>query len=217
MLNKVVIVSGPTVEPIDPVRFISNRSSGKSGFYLAQEAVRRGFKEISFITGPTHYYPDNTRLLKVETALQMRAAVLKEFASSQVTIMVAAVSDYRVKEYSEEKIKKNSEVMNILLIKNPDILYELGSLKSENQVLVGYAAETENIIENGRSKLIRKNLDLLILNEISGNNPAFDKNYNQVYFISASGADKITRLDKSEIAVMIWDRIIKIYNNKNKQ
>jgi phosphopantothenoylcysteine decarboxylase/phosphopantothenate--cysteine ligase len=210
MFKRVVIVSGPTVEPIDPVRFISNRSSGKSGFQLANEAKKREIEEIVFISGPTCYRPEGVEFIAVETALEMREQVFRYRDTADVILMAAAVSDYRVEHYSEEKIKKDRDTLTLQLVKNPDILFELGQRKGKGQVLVGYAAETDHIFENARKKFERKNVDLLILNEVSSRNPAFNAEENQVYFVTRDGIRKLERLEKSTLAVRVWDEIYRL-------
>ena len=210
MFKRVVIVSGPTVEPIDPVRFISNRSSGKSGFQLANEAKRREVEEIFFISGPTCYKPDGVEFISVETALEMREQVFQFSEIADVIIMAAAVGDFRVEHYSDEKIKKDCDTLTLHLVKNPDILFELGQRKRNNQVLIGYAAETDHIFENARKKFEKKNVDLLILNEVSARNPAFNAEENQVYFVTRDGIRKLEKLEKSALAIHIWDEIYKL-------
>lgn len=212
MFKQIVICSGPTVEPIDPVRFISNRSSGKSGLLLANEAVRRGISGIIFISGPTGMDVGNTAYsaIRVETALEMREHLLRYSDDADVIIMAAAVSDYRVAHYSKEKIKKDQETLTLHLVKNPDILFELGQRKKPGQILVGYAAETHNILENARKKFTQKNLDLLVLNEVSTENPAFYVNKNQVYFVTADGFQKLEMMEKSTLASRVWDEIEKL-------
>lgn len=208
--RKVVITSGPTIEPIDPIRFISNRSSGKSGLHLANEANKRGIPEIFFITGPSFYIPADVAVIRIETALEMRYHLMKHADQADVIIMAAAVGDYRVSEYSKEKIKKNEESLTLQLTRNPDLLLELGRKKKKNQILVGYAAETRDIFENAKTKLEAKNLDLLILNKISPENPAFQADSNQVYFVTKEIIRGLPKLEKAEIAVHIWDEITKI-------
>lgn len=210
MFERVVIVSGPTVEPIDPVRFISNRSSGKSGLRLAEEAQKRDIREIVFITGPTCFMPADVTVVPVETALDMREELHRYGEAADVIIMAAAVSDYRVERYSEEKIKKDSDTLTLRLVKNPDLLFEWGRRKKDGQVLVGYAAETHNIFEHAREKFKRKNLDLLVLNEISGRNPVFGTEENQVWFVTAGGIRKLEAMEKSTLAAHIWDEIYRI-------
>jgi len=214
MFNRVIITSGPTVEPIDPVRYISNRSSGKTGFHLANEALKRGYKEIIFISGPSRYVPEGNgqpghrvTVISVESALQMREQLAIYGGDADVIVMAAAVSDYRVKSPANKKIKKNSETMVLELIKNPDLLSELGRKKPEGQLLVGFAAETDDALNNAVKKFIKKNLDLLVLNEISERNPAFDVDQNQVFFISAGGTRRLETMDKSKIAQHIWEEV----------
>jgi phosphopantothenoylcysteine decarboxylase/phosphopantothenate--cysteine ligase len=208
MFNKIIITSGPTIEPIDPVRFISNRSSGKTGYYLAMEARQRDLGPITFITGPTVYLPSQTNIIQVETAQEMGAAINEHFRQADVIIMAAAVGDYRSLKYYPEKLKKTGEHITLELVKNPDILLELGRLKRKNQILVGFAAETEDIFANAQKKLLAKNLDLLVLNEISGANPAFGSEENQVYLMRPDGVRKLEMMKKSQLAALIWDEII---------
>ncbi|MCP5107949.1 MAG: hypothetical protein GY950_31460 [bacterium] len=216
MFKRVIIVSGPTVEPIDPVRFISNRSSGKSGLQLLNEAVKRDIGETFFITGPTCHTPPEApgvTVIPVETALEMRRELHRFSTEADVIIMAAAVSDYRITDYSEKKIKKGQDTLTLHLVKNPDLLFELGREKKAGQILVGYAAETHDIFENARKKFEKKNLDLLILNEISAQNPAFNREKNQVYFFTGAGAGdvrKLEKLEKSTLAAHIWDEIYKL-------
>lgn len=210
MFERVIIVSGPTIEPIDPVRFISNRSSGKTGEQLADEAKKRGIPEIIFISGPTCFTPVDVTVIPVETALEMREQLHRYVETADVIIMAAAVGDYRVDTYSEEKIKKDSDTLTLRLVKNPDLLYELGQRKGDRQVLVGYAAETHDIFENALKKFKRKNLDLLVLNEISSRNPAFGTGENQVCFVTAGGIRELESMEKSTLAAHIWDEIYRI-------
>jgi phosphopantothenoylcysteine decarboxylase/phosphopantothenate--cysteine ligase len=210
MFKRVIITSGPTIEPIDPVRYISNHSSGKSGYHLAHEAVKRGIPEIIFISGPTCFIPTGVTLVQVKTTLEMREQLHRYSDDADVIIMASAVSDYRVVRYSPEKIKKNQDNLTLHLVKNPDLLFELGQRKPLHQTLVGYAAETHNALENGREKFKKKNLDLLVLNEVSVDNPAFGTEYNQVYLINKDGAWKLDRMEKSSLAARIWDEIEQI-------
>lgn len=216
MKHKVMITSGPTLEPIDPVRFLSNRSSGKTGFYIAEEGKRRGFEEIIFITGPTGYLPEGMKVIRIESALEMREQALKYFERSDIIIMAAAVSDFSSAKIYPEKIKKTRENFNLKLVKNPDILMELGKRKKD-KILIGFAAETENIFKNAQKKLEGKNLDLLVLNEISEKNPAFDVDENQVYFLSGSGIRKNQKMNKREIASVLWDEIEHIIKLKRSE
>jgi len=217
MFKRVVITSGPTIEPIDPVRYISNRSSGRSGLYLAQEAAKRGIAEIIFITGPTCFSPKGVTIIPVETALEMRSQLQRYGNDADVIIMSAAVSDYRVASYSAQKIKKNQDTLVLRLVKNPDLLFELGQKKQPHQVLVGYAAETHNIFQHAKEKFEKKNLDLLVLNEVSSENPAFNSEENQVYLFTSAGMRKLDKMEKSALAVHIWDEVFRIAESKKER
>jgi phosphopantothenoylcysteine decarboxylase/phosphopantothenate--cysteine ligase len=204
----ILITSGPTIEPIDPVRFLSNRSSGKTGYHLAEEARRRSLGPVVFITGPTAHIPGQAEVVRVESAQEMRAAVNAHFRHSDVIIMAAAVSDYRSVKYYPDKIKKSAERLTLELVKNPDILLELGRHKRHGQILVGFAAETEDIFVNAQEKLLAKNLDLLVLNEISAANPAFGCEENQVYLVRPDGVRKLEAMSKALVAARVWDDIV---------
>lgn len=210
MFKKVLITSGPTIEPIDPIRFISNRSSGKTGYYLAVEAKNRGIPEIVFLTGPSHFIPPQATVIRVETALQMREQLRSHTGTSDVIIMAAAVGDYRPVSFQPEKIKKHADKLLLELVKNPDLLLEIGQNKRPGQILVGYAAETDRIFENAEKKLVAKNLDLLVLNQVSSENPAFAVDDNQVYLISRQGTRSLPTMTKAETAVKIWEAIDEI-------
>jgi len=206
MISNILITSGPTIEPIDPVRYISNYSSGKTGYYIAEEAKKRGIERIIYISGPSNYIPKGIDVVMIGTAMEMQEQVMKYFDEVDVVIMAAAVSDYAIHKIYPDKIKKGEDTLTLKLIKNPDILSGLGT-KKKNQLLVGFAAETENIIANGNRKFKDKNLDLLVLNEISENNPAFNIDDNQVYFISDKGIKTNKKMKKWEIASVLWDEI----------
>jgi phosphopantothenoylcysteine decarboxylase/phosphopantothenate--cysteine ligase len=212
MFKRVIITSGPTQEPIDPVRYITNRSSGKTGYHLANEAKNRGIDDIIYITGPSRFKPVGVNVIPVETAMEMRSYLHKFYKHADVIIMAAAVSDYRVADVSEKKIKKNDDRLVLELIKNPDLLMELGQQKQNHQLLVGFAAETHNILDNARKKFQKKNLDLLVLNEISDKNPAFDVDDNQVHLVTHDNVRLLERMSKVEIAVHIWDQIEALAN-----
>jgi phosphopantothenoylcysteine decarboxylase/phosphopantothenate--cysteine ligase len=216
MFKRVIITSGPTIEPIDPVRYISNRSSGRSGLYLAEEAVKRGIPEIIFITGPTCFSPQGVTVIPVETAMEMRSQLQRYGNDADVIIMSAAVSDYRVVKYSTKKIKKDQDTLMLKLVKNPDLLFELGQKKKPHQVLGGYAAETHHIFQHARQKFEKKNLDLLVLNEVSSENPAFNSEENQVYLFTSEGMQKLDKMEKSVLAARIWDEVYRIKKAKVK-
>ena len=208
--KKVLVTAAGTIEPIDPVRFIGNRSSGKMGYAIAGEAVCRG-AEVVLVSGPSALAaPAGARLIKVETTGQMREAVLKEFSDTDLTIKAAAVADYKAKTVSENKIKKNDETLVIELEKNPDILMELGALKKEGQVLVGFAAETQNLLDYAKSKLEKKNLDFIVANDVSNPNAGFNVETNLIKILSRDGSiEEFPLLSKRELARIILDRVTK--------
>lgn len=208
--KQVLISAAGTREPIDPVRYISNRSSGKMGYAIAQEALNRGAKVIliSGITSIPAPQGENLTLIKVESAREMQANVEKYFTNSDITIMAAAVSDYRVKTVAEQKIKKSDETMTIELVKNPDILKGLGEKKKANQFLVGFAAETQKVLEYAKGKLQRKNLDMIVANDVSQAQAGFNVDTNIVKIITRDG--KVIQeplMQKTKLASLILDII----------
>lgn len=177
---RLLITAGPTYEPIDPVRVITNRSSGLLGYEIAKEAVRRKYK-VTLISGPTALKPSpKARLISVERAADMKKAVLKEFRETDCLIMAAAVSDFRIKRTSAHKIKKERKPL-LHLSENPDILKSLPD--KSGRVLVGFALETENLLKNARKKLIDKNLDLIIANKIDRRNLPFGEGRKNFVFL----------------------------------
>jgi phosphopantothenoylcysteine decarboxylase/phosphopantothenate--cysteine ligase len=183
--NKTILITaGPTYEKLDPVRFIGNHSSGKMGFCLAETFLNQGAKVI-LISGPTaeKLHHKNLTFLSIETALEMFEHVKNHWNKADIGVFSAAVADYRPKEVSLEKIKKNNENLTIELVKNPDILAWAGDNKTENQYLVGFALETTNEISNAKDKLKRKNLDLIVLNSLKNPHAGFKFETNQVQII----------------------------------
>ena len=209
--KKVLITAGPTIEELDPVRFISNHSSGKMGYALANAALRLG-ADVSLISGPTNQNISSKKLklTNIKTAFEMYNALLDDFYSSDVVIMAAAVSDYKPKKFFKKKIKKNNKDLNIQFEKTLDILGELGKIKS-SQILVGFALENENEISNAKRKLENKNLDLIILNSLNDEGAGFGFDTNKISVISKS--DEIINYDlkdKSEVANDIFTQIIRL-------
>jgi len=205
----VLVTAGGTREPIDPVRFISNRSSGKMGYALAAAAAARG-ADVTLVTAPTALAaPGGVRAVLVETAQQMREAVQEHFPRADIVIKAAAVADYRPARPAERKIKKEGETLIIELVKNPDILAELGRLKKPGQVLVGFAAETENLLANARRKLTEKNVDLLVANDVTRPGAGFGADTNLVKLIYRDGrVEDLPLLKKTELAHRILDAAI---------
>ncbi len=207
--KKFVITAGPTYEAIDPVRYIGNHSSGKMGFEIAKAAANQG-AEVFLITGPTHEKVINNliHIIPVTCADDMYKATLQAFDSADVAILSAAVSDYKPKNVSTSKIKKSEEAFSIELVKTKDILAALGKIKKE-QYLVGFALETNNELENAKSKLINKNLDLIVLNSLNDEGAGFAVDTNKVTLIDKH--ENITKFDlksKSEVAKDILNIII---------
>lgn len=202
--KKVLITAGRTEEAIDPVRYISNRSSGQMGYSLAAAATKLG-AEVILVSGPTELSQPLglKKFIKVRSAQEMYEATIKEFSDVDIAIACAAVADYKPKNYSTEKIKKKDGDMTILLDRNPDILFEMGKLKNK-QFLIGFAAETENIIENALGKLKRKNLDMIIANDASN----MQKTTNQIRIIkSEDNIKEIPEKEKSQLAFDILKEI----------
>lgn len=213
--KKVLISAGPTREAIDPVRFLTNHSTGKMGYALAKAAAYRG-AEVKLVSGPTNLeVPLGVELINVETAAEMKDSLLAEFDQSDFTIMAAAVSDYRPQVYKKQKIKKKPGDLSLDLERTTDILSELGKRKKEFQTLVGFAAETENLIENAKKKLVKKNADFIIANDISKPNIAFGSDQNQISILSKSQVEELALSTKADLADKIFDYLLKKLINKN--
>lgn len=203
----VLITAGPTREPLDPARFLSNRSSGKMGYALARAAFRRG-AEVILVSGPTALpCPPGVTRETVQTAEEMRERVLAHAEGCSVVVKAAAVADYRPATQHPHKVKKEDIEKELVLEKNPDILLELGRKKRPGQILVGFAAESRNLEEEGRKKLRKKNLDLIAVNDIAGERTGFEAETNQLLLISASGAEPLPFTSKAHTADLLWDRI----------
>ena len=205
--KKVLVTAGGTREPIDPVRFIGNRSSGKMGYALAEAAALRGATVI-LVSGSVHLPPPpGVTTISVESARQMRDAVLAQFADCDVVIKAAAVADYCVSNQATHKIKKTDDNLILKLEKNPDILAELGQLK-KNQVLVGFAAETEDLIGHASEKLRRKNADIIVSNDGSLPGAGFYHDTNVVKLLYKDGrVEELPKMSKKALAGVILDRI----------
>ena len=207
---KVLVTAAGTVEPIDPVRYIGNRSSGKMGYAIAAEAVSRG-ADVVLVSGPSALVPPEglKAFIPVESAREMMDAVLREAEDSRIVIKAAAVADYHAKEVADQKIKKNDKELTLVLEKNPDILFELGKRKKEGQVLVGFAAETQNLIENAKAKVEKKNLDYIVANDVTKPQAGFNSETNLIKLIRRDGSiEEFPLLSKRELAGIILDRVI---------
>jgi phosphopantothenoylcysteine decarboxylase/phosphopantothenate--cysteine ligase len=205
--QQILVTAGPTREPLDPARFLSNRSSGKMGYALARSAYRRG-AEVTLVSGPsTLPCPTGVTMVKVETAMEMYDVVLENAKKSSVIIKAAAVADYRPEQLFKHKVKKEQIDTELMLERNPDILLELGKRKQRGQLLVGFAAESQNLRQEGMKKLQNKNLDFIAVNDISGDSTGFEVDSNQVLLIGASGAESLPYTSKLHTADLILDRV----------
>ncbi len=206
--ERVLVSAGPTREAIDPVRFVSNRSSGKMGFAVAAAARRRG-AEVVLVAGPSALAnPPEVDRVDVTTAAEMRAALLEREPWATVVVMTAAVADYRQANPARQKIKKSGGALSLTLEPTGDILAEVGARRRSDRVLVGFAAETEHGIEHARRKLREKGLDLIVLNDVSEDGAGFDVDTNRVWLIGAEGeAEGWPLLDKEEVAARLMERI----------
>jgi len=207
--KRFLITAGPTREPIDPVRFISNYSSGKMGYALAEKAIQRGAKVI-LVSGPTNLMPPLglEQFISVKTAKEMYDAVIKQFDNADVVIKSAAVADFSPKHIHSEKIKKHGLKMNLELEKNPDILEELGNKKTR-QILIGFAAETNDITANAQDKLKRKNLDFIVVNNIAEKGAGFAVDTNIVTILYKDGQiEELPKMSKKDLADAILDRVL---------
>lgn len=209
----ILVTAGGTQESIDPVRYIGNRSSGKMGYAIAEQAARMGAKVI-LVSAPTSLpIPNGVDFISVDSAVSMQEAVEARYNDVNVVIMAAAVSDFRVLHKAEQKIKK-MESMTIELVKNPDILQGLGSKKS-HQILVGFAAETEHVIKYGQDKVAKKNLDMLVANDVSKSNAGFNVDTNEGYFLYPDKEPKeMPNMKKSDLARHILREVIDLVANR---
>lgn len=207
--KKVLVTAGPTMASIDPVRYITNRSSGKMGYAIAEEARDRG-AEVILISGPTNLkVPFGVKLVNVKTNEDMLEAVIDNFEKQDIVIKAAAVADYRPKEYSNRKIKKVDDEFSLTLVKDTDILEKLGKLK-DNQILVGFAAESNDILENANKKLEKKNLDYIVANDITASDTGFASDDNKVTIICRDGKKiDLIKMTKREVARNLFDLLNK--------
>jgi len=206
--EKIMITAGPSREPLDPVRYLTNRSSGKMGYALARAALRRG-AEVVLISGPTALeLPTGARLIPVITASEMRQAVLETFPWCTTVIMAAAVADYRPVETADKKIKRGKGPIEIRFEPNPDILKELGA-KKNGRVLVGFAAETEDLTANARTKLREKNLDIIVANDVTVEGSGFDGDTNVATILDRCGSSlELPLMSKDDLADHVYDRLV---------
>lgn len=216
--KKVIVTAGGTREPIDPVRFIGNHSSGRMGFAIAKAAAFAG-AEVTLVAGTTDKLKTPVglaRRIDVGSTREMKAAVDSYYDDCDLVIKAAAVADYRSAQPAENKIKKSDDTLNIAMTKNPDILFGLGQRKT-HQVLVGFAAETTHVLEYGAAKLKKKNLDMLVANDVSAEGAGFKGTTNIATFLFPDGSmEKLEKMDKDELAMLIVQRAAAIMDKKNK-
>ena len=206
--KKVLISAGPTIAPIDPVRYITNRSTGKMGYAIAEEARDRG-AEVILVSGPTNLNPPkNVRIINIKTNEEMKNEILQYFEWADIVIKSAAVADYKAKEYSKEKIKKGEGDLNICLTRDNDILKSLGDIKT-HQILVGFAAESNDVLKNAEKKLKNKNLDFIVANDITASDTGFGSEDNKVVILSKNNEKlELDKMSKKEVASNIFDMIL---------
>jgi phosphopantothenoylcysteine decarboxylase/phosphopantothenate--cysteine ligase len=210
--KRVLITAGPTREAIDPVRYLSNRSSGKMGFALARAAQESGAL-VTLISGPVSLYaPEGIRTVHVESALDMHAAVFEEIEQSDIFISCAAVSDFRLHDPAKQKIKKHSDTLQITLVQNPDIAAEVANL-TKKPFVVGFAAETHDLLKNAQEKLYRKKLDLIAANEV-GTNQGFETDNNALTVLWDEGQVELPSCSKEKLARQLISIISDRYNQK---
>lgn len=206
--KKIMITAGPTVESIDPVRYLTNRSTGKMGYAIAKMAADRG-SDVTLVSGPTNITPPANlkKLIKIQSAEEMYSAIIDNFDENQVIIKSAAVADYKPKTYSDKKIKKSNDDLVIELDRNKDIAYELGKIKKD-KILVGFAAETNDLIENAKGKVNKKNLDFIVANDLTEEGAGFGTDTNIVKIIDKEGnISKYPQMKKDEVANVILDKV----------
>ena len=212
--KRIMITAGPTYEKIDPVRFIGNYSSGKMGFALAEECARRG-AEVMLIAGPVNMQcSNNVQRINVESCEEMYQAAAKSFSQMDAAILCAAVADFRPAEVAAEKIKRVGQTMDIHLVPNPDIAAALGQMKEGNQVLVGFALETNDEEQNAQHKLEKKNLDFIVLNSLRNEGTCFKSDENQISIISRNNQMDYEKKPKRDVATDIINELVKTINNK---
>lgn len=208
---KVLVTAGPTVEKIDPVRYITNHSSGKMGYALAEAAANRG-ADVTLISGPVNLEPPMfVKTVKVESAKDMYNAVTDAFFDCDILIKAAAVADYTPEAVSDEKIKKNDGTLSLALSKTKDILKAVGQLKKNNQFVCGFSMETSNLVENSKKKLASKNCDMIVANNLKDDGAGFGVDTNKVTILTNDSVRSLDVLSKKEVAAQVLDEIMKRY------
>jgi phosphopantothenoylcysteine decarboxylase/phosphopantothenate--cysteine ligase len=214
---KIMLTAGPTREALDPVRFISNHSSGKMGFAIAQAAAARG-AQVTLVAGPVSLpTPAGVTRVDVTSALEMEQEVMKRAGEQQIFIGCAAVADYRAAQVSPEKIKKQGDEITLKMVKNPDIVAGVAAMAARRPFVVGFAAETQNVEEYARQKLIRKNLDLICANDISLAGHGFNSDTNALHLFWQQGDVRLPHADKTLLGQQLLDEIVSRYDEKNRR
>lgn len=208
---KVLVTAGPTVERIDPVRYLTNDSSGKMGYAIAEAAQNRG-ANVTLITGPVHIpAPSGVSVIPVTSTMSLYDCMMNHCEEQDVIIQAAAPADYRVEHIADQKIKKQSgEPFVLTLVQNPDIAKAVGSRKKAGQILVGFAAETQNVFKNAQAKLEKKNLDLIVANDVTADGAGFGVDTNIVTFITKEGTCSLPKMSKREVAERILDKALSL-------
>ena len=211
---KLLVTAGPTVEGIDPVRYITNHSSGKMGYAIAEDAVKRGAR-VTLISGPTHIKPPMfADVINVKSAADMYDAVMNHIAECDILIKAAAVADYTPAAVSDEKMKKNHD-LSLQLVRTKDILKAVGEIKKENQVVCGFSMETDNLIENSKKKLHTKNCDMIVANNLKDEGAGFGVDTNKVSIITMDDILNLDILTKKQVGNEILNKALAIYRSKN--
>ena len=208
---KVLVTAGPTVERIDPVRYLTNDSSGKMGYAIAEAAQKRG-AEVTLVSGPVHIsIPAGVAVLPVTSTMSLYNCMLECCEKQDIIIQAAAPADYRVEHVADQKIKKQSgEALVLTLVENPDIAKAVGARKLPGQILVGFAAETQNVLDNAQSKLEKKNLDLIVANDVTAEGAGFGVDTNIVTLITRDGTTPLPKMSKREVADRILDKALSL-------
>lgn len=213
---KVLVTAGPTVERIDPVRYLTNDSSGKMGYAIAQAAAERG-AEVTIVSGPVHIAaPQGVTVLQVQSTMDLYHTMLKNCPTQDIVIQAAAPADYRVEHPADQKIKKqDGECLTLTLVENPDVAKAVGQQKKPGQVLVGFAAETQQVTENAMKKLHKKNLDMIVANDVTAEGAGFGVDTNIVTLITEEGLNPLPKLTKRQVGDRILDEALRIYQRKH--
>lgn len=211
----VTVTAGPTREAMDPVRFLSNHSTGKMGYAIARSAKMRG-AQVTLITGPVSLAPlDGVRMVPITSACEMREAVMEALPQSDLVIKAAAVGDYRPAQFQDDKIKKNDDDMSVSLVRNPDILAEIGENRRDDQVICGFSMETRDLLENSTKKLKKKNCDVIVANNLKVKGAGFAGDTNVVTLLYRDGTvEPLELMEKDSVADILLERLVALYRKK---